>query len=190
MQRIQLSTTQKALAAAALAALLPGVAPATSYQWTPTGSGSYSWNSSGNWTSTPSGGTFPGVAGDVANLNSNITSDESVALGQSLAIGVLNIGDSGATYRNFGLSGAGLTLTFDNGASNAHVNKSGDGNDSIAVANTALNSALDVTNSSSTGLLTFSKVVNGTNGAKAINLNGGTVKFGSSVSPTCAAVRA
>lgn len=89
------------LTAAVLATLgsLPSLASADTYNWTQNATGTFNWNDTApsNWTT-----GFPNAAGDVVNLNTDLTGGESVYLRQDITIGHLNIGDASAAANNFG----------------------------------------------------------------------------------------
>lgn len=78
--------------------------------WTPTTGGSYDWNSNGNWLS---GTQFPNGIDDTANLNIDISGNQTISLNQAITLGTLNLGDlnsSAAFTINLGTSGG---LIFD-----------------------------------------------------------------------------
>src|SRR5262245_58993510 len=89
------------------------------------GSGTWSANASANWSDSTRwvGGNVADGAGETGSITADITSGRGVAIdGTSRTLGILNIGDLNATHV-FTISGTGgVTLTFDNGASNAQLN--------------------------------------------------------------------
>lgn len=104
---------------------------AATYTWMPVAAGTgYNWNAVlSNWS-----GLFPNAAGDVANLNNDISGSQTVRLRQDITLGALNIGDAGATGNSYGFTLANSTsplesfaLVFDNGSSAARINTTGSG---------------------------------------------------------------
>ena len=81
-----------------------------------------SWNASANWN--PSSGTYPNNAGDVADLNNNITNNSTLNLNGNVTLGILNIGDTDDTNTFTIAAGAGGTLTMNNNGAGAQINES------------------------------------------------------------------
>ncbi|CAN5411951.1 hypothetical protein BH10PLA1_BH10PLA1_04730 [soil metagenome] len=77
--------------------------------WQPTLTGSYTWNTGGNWDN-----GVPGAAGDVANVNNNIAGAQTISLGSPISLGTLNLGDSDGS-NTFTISSS--TLTFQSATS-------------------------------------------------------------------------
>lgn len=100
------------------------------FTWNQTaGSSTYNWNVNGNWTGAVTG--FPNAEGDVANVNIDITGNQTIRLRQDITVGVLNLGDANATApSNISISNASgetFRLVFDNGALPAQINTTGAG---------------------------------------------------------------
>jgi len=92
---------------------------ASSFSWAPA-SGTNSWNSAANWVPETVGTTFPNGAGDIANINNNITGTTTINLNTSIVVGTLNLGDFDGSNSIKIASGTGTnTLTFNSGSSAA-----------------------------------------------------------------------
>ncbi|MEX0641454.1 MAG: autotransporter-associated beta strand repeat-containing protein [Pirellulales bacterium] len=90
--------------------------------WKSLGGGTFNWNSTANWDIAE----VPDTAGDIANLNVNVSSNTTINLNQTVALRMLNVGDTGTgTDRNFTINtgSGGSGLVFDNGGSNATLTK-------------------------------------------------------------------
>ncbi|HEV7301701.1 MAG TPA: autotransporter-associated beta strand repeat-containing protein [Tepidisphaeraceae bacterium] len=130
----KMSSNMRKMQAAAVAALLMTVpAMADTYTWTPT-SGDQNWNNNthdalpgndnNNW-GTGIGGAFPNAAGDVANVNNDITNTVNLSLIVPITIGTLNLGDSAFSPTNtsaFIISGPSLTFDTGNVNTPAQIN--------------------------------------------------------------------
>lgn len=93
----------------------------TVYTWNKTASGTYHWNAAANWT--PNSG-FPNAAGCTANLTNNIAGVVSNALGQTVTVGVLNLGDADGTHPYIITStSAEQSLVFNNDGDVAQLNQ-------------------------------------------------------------------
>lgn len=93
----------------------------TVYTWNKTASGTYNWNAAANWT--PNSG-FPNAAGCTANLTNNIAGVVSNALGQTVTVGVLNLGDADGTHPYIITStSAEPSLVFNNDGDVAQLNQ-------------------------------------------------------------------
>lgn len=95
--------------------------------------GTWILNNAGNWTGTPAnwqGGVIPNAAGDIAIFRNDISASRTVSLIAPVTVGGLSVGDllGGGVFTFGGTS----TLTFDNLASNAFINKFGSATDVIA----------------------------------------------------------
>ena len=136
-----------------LGALAAAGSRATTYTWTPLGAGSanaYNWTNAPYW----GGSGYPKLAGDVANLNNDITNILTVSLRANIAVGTLNIGDAACTNglgqatNNFNTivqntGSESYALTLDSGVTNvpAQINCSGSGTPTVYLnAPMALNS--------------------------------------------------
>jgi hypothetical protein len=93
-------------------------ARATAYTWNATGT--QSWNSAANWS--PNTG-FPSSAGDVADVDINITSNETINLNTAISVGTLNLGDTDDTTSYTIAAGTSGTLTMNNNGSGAAINE-------------------------------------------------------------------
>jgi autotransporter-associated beta strand protein len=141
--------------------------------------GSHAWDDPENW----SPNEIPNAVGAVANVNNDITSDQTITVpGSTITLGVLNIGDSGeppASRFTIGTPGAG-TLIFDNGASDAQINASKVlpgvtiNDDDIIGANILLNSNLVVNAGPAAGdvLRINGFIGDGFNGPRGLTKNG------------------
>lgn len=94
--------------------------------------GTWTLNNAGNWTGTPAnwlGGVVPNAAGDIANFRNDISAARTVTLNAPITLGGLRMGDalSGSAFTFAG--SAVNTLTLDNSAGNAFVNKYGSATD-------------------------------------------------------------
>jgi autotransporter-associated beta strand protein len=151
-----------------------GVARAAEYTWTPTTAATYSWDdATSNWTS-----GFPNAVGDIANLNINITGNQTINLNQAITVGTLNLGDTvGATYNTTTIAaGTAGSLIMDVASGSATISKSTVGNnvtDTIS-ANIQLNDNLIVNNAatSTSGLLVLSGIISESGGAKTLTKTG------------------
>jgi fibronectin-binding autotransporter adhesin len=135
------------LAAAFLAMI--GSVFAASGTWTNTAGGN--WSTATNW----SGGTIADGAtftGDFSTLD--ITSNITVTIDTtSRTLGILDIGDTnGSNSYTLTNSGGGVTLTFDNGGSNAQLNETSTSKGDLIDENIRLKGSLDITNASANTL--------------------------------------
>lgn len=174
----------RAAAAVTVAGVLSASA-AHAQTWTPTAAGTYAWNDDANWSA-----AFPNAAGAVANINNDISGNQTITVpgGDGITVGTLNIGDSGAAPDSrfqIGNNGAG-TLIFDNGANDAQINADKTlahliNDDDVIGANILLNSNLVVTVPAPTGdkLRINGNIADGANGPKTITFNtAGWVELG------------
>ena len=166
--------------AAAAATTLGALAPDAhaQQQWLGT-EGNFNWDIDENW----SPGPYPNAVGVIANINSDLVGDQTIAVPGSMPIvGVINLGDSGAAPDNkftLGISGAG-TLVFDNGASDAQLNHSKNitagsiNEEDVIGANLSLNSNLVVTVPDVAGdhLRINGNIADGANGPRGLIKNG------------------
>lgn len=108
------------------------------------------WSTGTNW----SGSTVPGTAaGDVVNINYDITNSRTVTLTGTQTMGVLNIGDTtltSGTYHSFTVASSGslATLIFNNSGSAAQINSTGTTNsfNSAAITYRLTNGGLNINN--------------------------------------------
>ncbi|MFZ4764968.1 MAG: beta strand repeat-containing protein, partial [Roseimicrobium sp.] len=119
------------------------------YTWQLDTAGPNPWNSNGNWTTAG----FANAIDDIANLNNDITVNQTVNLNQIITLGALNLGDASGTSAFTLAAGTGGHLVMD-AASAAAITKASGGNDTISTT-VAFSDALTLTNNSS-GTLTFS----------------------------------
>ncbi|QIF03831.1 autotransporter-associated beta strand repeat-containing protein [Roseimicrobium sp. ORNL1] len=151
---------------------------AVTYTWTPTAAGTFQWNDGLNW-----GGTapVPGAAADVVNLNANLAGAQTINLDTSVTLGILNIGDPTTAFFAYTLvPQGGSTLTFDNLAAAASINKANVASTltDVIAANIILASSSSATfnlsNASAnlTNILQISGNISETNGAKNIVVSG------------------
>ncbi|GEM_PF-2656103 len=105
------SLNVRALLAAAVAGIGVGAtAQAAEFTWQPTAGGTFHWptTTQNNW-GTGVGGAYPGSSGspsgDIANINIDITGNQTIELREPINIAVLNVGDATG----------GQTVTFSNG---------------------------------------------------------------------------
>ncbi len=143
------------LALAAPVSLISPVHAATDTWTAGGGSGSTGWSNSSNW----SGGSVPAFAsGDVFDLSTlNITSNSTSTVDASATVGVIKIGDATTSSHTWTLApGSGITLTLDNGGSNAQINQTSTSfGDTISVP-LAVKGSLDIANASASKTLTIS----------------------------------
>jgi len=151
----------------------------TTYTWTPTTVGTFNWNnasSQNNW-GTGAGGAFANGVGDTANLNSNLTGNQTVNLNTSITLGVLNIGDSTPTNTFTINTGTGTnSLIFDNtGVTDAQINRTHGGASLRDIINPGitLNDNLVINNTSTGGAYNLALELTGQiTGNKSITLQG------------------
>jgi autotransporter-associated beta strand protein len=140
--------------AIATVSALSNHALATNGTWNQTGSAA-NWNVNGNW----NGNVFPNAVGDTATFNTALTANQTVTLGQNLAVGTLTLGAT--TGFSYTLAGAN-TLTFNNSGAGATINE----NSTVAGNNDTISSAiviadtggLKISNSSASALTISSGV--------------------------------
>lgn len=157
-----------ALVAAFLA--MSGSVFAASGTWTNTAGGN--WSTTTNW----NGGTIADGAtftGDFSTLD--ITSNITVTLDTSRTLGILDIGDTdGSNSYTLTNSGGGVTLTFDNGGSNAQLNETSTSKGDLIDENIRLKGSLDITNASANTLsFTGSIQSSATSGTQTLSLLSG-----------------
>lgn len=159
-----LSRALRALTVSALTAGLALSSLADTYSWTKKTTGSYDWNAAANWS--PNTG-FPNAVGDVANITASATGYVTNALNQAtVTVGILNIGDSGATtdYRRpFRIvpTTAGNALIFDNGSGPAEINQIATSNGDLVAAPVQIANALTVSSATPDRSLTISGAISG-----------------------------
>ena len=139
-------------------AFLSAQAPADDGSWTLNANGT--WTTTGNW----SGGTVAGgAAGDIGYFTNNISGNRTITLDTPVILGHLWLGDyAGANYFNLVINSSG-SLTLDNGAESATINKWKGGSDIINAPITLL-SHLIVTNDAGYGTnLTIRGTISGDN---------------------------
>jgi autotransporter-associated beta strand protein len=126
------------------------------------------WNTASNWNPVAVPGT---TAGDVVNLTYDITTaDRTVTIDTAVRLGTLNIGDPDGSHL-YTLALTSGSLTFDNGASAAQINKTPGNSTSTISAPAALDSNLLVSNNTASDLNFTGVISNGANGAKSITIN-------------------
>lgn len=128
-----------------------------------------SWNTASNWDSNPA---VPGTAaGDVVGLNFDITTaGKTITIDTAVRLGTLNIGDPDGSHL-YTLALSSGSLTFDNGASAAQLNKTPGFNAATISAPAALDSNLVVSNNTNGNLNLTGVLSNGANGAKSVTIN-------------------
>jgi hypothetical protein len=143
-------------------------ADAATYTWTPTAVGTFNWNnasSQNNWTS-----GFPNALADVANMNINITGNQTVNLNQAITVGSLTIGDNNGT-QTVTLAPNGGSLAFDVSSGSANLIRSAVGTGATTIsAPITLNDNLTVSLASGTAssTMTLSGVISESGGAKTL----------------------
>src|SRR5579872_1341065 len=81
----------------------------STYQWLGTGA-TTNWNDPTNWTGGPAG-TFPSVAGDVAQFTGTFATNQTAVVNQAISVGEIDFG----TAKNITVSASGgSVLTLDN----------------------------------------------------------------------------
>lgn len=164
------------------AALLSSHASAATFSFARGVAGSFAWNNStgvtagesapsatinGNWggaagtPGTVAGTNFPGVAGDIANLNNNTNATQTLNLDQNVTIGQLVFGNgANVNTRTVASGGAGsFVLTMDNVAAASSISQT-----SSSIGNITAGIAIG-----GNGTLTLSN----SNGTGQLNINGG-----------------
>ncbi len=86
----------------------------TASVWNNLASAAPAWNVAANWTPATA---YPATAADSANLNVNVSVNQSITLGTNITLNALMLGDT--TGGQTETIAAGNTLTFDNGTSAA-----------------------------------------------------------------------
>jgi hypothetical protein len=174
--------SKTALMAAAVTGMLAAGAQAQQ-TWNVTEAiGSFNWHEDSNWTPGP----YPNAVGAVANVNNDIATPMTISIpgGDGIAVGVLNLGDSGAAPDSkFTLGtapgGAG-TFVFDNGANDAQLNVVKDITDGSITefdqlgTNLTLNSNLviDAGPIFGSSVQIRGKISDGINGPRGLTING------------------
>jgi len=147
------------------------------FLWQIDTTGPNAWNSNGNWTTAG----FANGIDDVANLNNNITANQTVNLGQVITLGTLNIGDSDGSNTFTLAAGTGGYLIMDVSSGAAAISKAlgANANDVISTG-IQFNDTLAITNSATTGTLTLSGALRSL--TSDISFNGtGAVAAGSTI---------
>lgn len=124
------------------------------------------WSTASNWDSNP---VVPGTtAGDVVGLNFDITTaGKTITINTAVRLGTLNIGDPDGSHA-YTLALSSGSLTFDNDASAAQLNKTIGFNAATITAPAALDSNLIVSNVTNGNLNLNGVISNGVNGAKSV----------------------
>ena len=126
------------------------------------------WNLSSNW----SPAVVPGTAGgDVVNLTYDITTlPRIITINTAVRLGTLNIGDPDGSHL-YTLALTSGSLTFDNGAFAAQLNKTPGFNAATISAPAALDSNLILSNVTNGNLNLNGVISNGVNGAKSVTIS-------------------
>ena len=151
-----------------IAAVALVASPASAVTWTDTGTTPTSWNVNTNW----GAGPFPNATDAVADMNVDVTVNQTVNLNLAITVGALNLGDTNSTHTST-IAPAGGSLTFDVTAGNAALTKAAStfaGIDAIISAPVVLSDNLNITNNTP-------YVVNSVAGA--VQLSGGISDGGS-----------
>ena len=99
----------------------------TTFTWLPTAPGAYNWNDSSNW----SGGSgYPNATGDVANLATALTGNETISLNQAITVGTIDMGSTG-TSGTFTIVANSGSLTLHASSGSAVLDDQNNGGDSI-----------------------------------------------------------
>ena len=88
--------------------------------WTETGTGTFDWNTNGNWDSSP----YPNAVDAVANISIDYANPQTINLNEAITVGSINFEDNGATTGSsvFELAaGTGGSLIFETSSGNALV---------------------------------------------------------------------
>src|SRR5689334_7530618 len=82
------------------------------------------WTDGTKWDTNP---VYPNGVGDIATIASNQTANRLIDFGDNntITLGKLNINNSTAFFNQLGTNGHGVTLVFNNGASDAELNVTG-----------------------------------------------------------------
>jgi fibronectin-binding autotransporter adhesin len=166
---------QKFVTTLALAAFLAGL-PIYAQTWVPTASGTYDWNSNGNWSA-----AFPNATDAAANINIDIAGDQTINLNQSVTVGALTLNDSGASGDSLitiATGTAGGQLVFQTSSGNATLTQSNSAATAISSA-VVFNSNTTISGSGITfgGPLSGSGTVTKNNGANGLTLTGDNSAF-------------
>lgn len=125
--------------AAAIAALsaLASAPPASAATWVPLTAGPHSWDSNANWTNPA---TFVNAVGDIALMNGNLSTGQTVNLNQTITLGSLTVGDSSGTSTTMLQQGSAGSLVFDQtGTGNAFLTRTAGGTGTVTLnANLAI----------------------------------------------------
>jgi len=172
--------------------LVPSLAHAAAYTWTPTAGGTYNWDTAANW----GGVAYPNANQDVANMNIDLLGNQVVNLNQAIIVGTLNIGDTA------GAPGYNTTTIQAGTAGSLNLQDSGVGGDNIVdISKAAAGSTvtdvisapiwlngtgtLNITNAATAGGLTLSGGMHAIGGHYALaKLGAGTVTITGDVNLT------
>lgn len=103
------------------------------YNWLPTAAGTYNWNDGTNW----SGIGYPNAADDIANIQLDITGNQTIRLNQTVTVATINLGDTVGFSTITLAAGTGGSLNL---VGMTTVVKTGSGLDAIAANITGLGS--------------------------------------------------
>ena len=98
----------------------------TTFNWVQTAPGAYNWNDPANW----GGIGFPNYAGDVANLATALTGNETISLNQAITVGTIDMGSTG-TSGTFTIVANSGSLTLHASSGSAVLDDQNNGGDSI-----------------------------------------------------------
>ncbi len=167
-----------AFTVASLACVTSSAFAASPYTWTPLAAGPFNWNnasSQNNWGQ--GSASFPNAADDVANMNVNLSANQTVNLNQVITVGSLTIGDnSGAQTETLAPNGGSLTFDVGSGSANLIRTATGTGATTIS-APIALNDNLVVSLASGTAAstMTLSGIISESGGSKTLTKEGSTL---------------
>ena len=141
--------------------------------------GSWNADSDGNWSDATKwlGGNIADGAGATANFTFNITGSRTITLDSARTVGIVNIGDTDGSDIYFFGAASGVSLTLDNGPSNAQINQTSTSSVTPFNVPLILNGSLDVINSSGQALGLQGNISAGTAGTKTITVSGGPVEM-------------
>ncbi|MFM2170748.1 MAG: hypothetical protein RI957_977 [Verrucomicrobiota bacterium] len=167
-----------AITVASLACVTSSAFAASPYTWTPLAAGPFNWNnasSQNNWGQ--GSASFPNAPDDVANMNVNLSANQTVNLNQVITVGSLTIGDnSGAQTETLAPNGGSLSFDVGSGSANLIRTATGTGATTIS-APIVLNDNLLVSLASGTAAstMTLSGIISEAGGSKTLTKEGSTL---------------
>ncbi|RYD33163.1 MAG: hypothetical protein EOP87_11515, partial [Verrucomicrobiaceae bacterium] len=132
------------------------------FQWTPTAGGNLAFNNAGGQDNWDPGTSSPDAAGAVANMFTNITGDQTVALNTTATVGNLTFGDADGSHRMTLAPGTAGVLEMNAGAGfPASLNQTSTSGSNEISAPLLLTSDTGLANMGTTSTLTLSGGITG-----------------------------